>query len=401
METTLHSFTDLPKAPDVVCFSHLRWDFIHERPQHILGRFANYARIFYIEEPVVGDFGKGFLDVTVKDKNLWIIVPSLPKNLSEKDSNRLQRELLEVFFQVCNLKNYIFWYYRPSALEFSMKFKPLAVIYDCVDAQHTLKAWKSEENLFKKADLVFTSGMSLYEAKRKLHAEVYPFPNSIDVEFFAQSRKLLTQPFDQEKISGPRIGFFGIIDERIDTKLLKFIAESHPEWQIVMIGPIKRVERSLPKCPNIHYLGRKPYKELPYYLSGWNAALVPYVVNESTEFINPQKIPEYLAAGKFVISTPVKDVVRPYGEMGLVNVADDPAAFVAEIEKVLLVKDRSKWLSEVDIYLSLNSWNKTWEAMGGLIAGKIRNRISVKEPGRRIRILNDLRDYENLSSLPD
>jgi UDP-galactopyranose mutase len=278
------------------------------------------------------------------------------------------------------------------AIAFTRHLDPLVVIYDCMDelsafkgANPTLKAREAE--LFSSADLVFTGGVSLYEAKRNQHPNVYAFPSSIDRAHFAQCRdeKLRTsteQPADQVDIPHPRLGFFGVIDERMDIDLLGGIAEARPDWHLVIIGPVVKIDPALlPRHPNIHYLGGKSYKELPAYVAGWDVALLPFACNESTRFISPTKTPEYLAAGKPVVSTSIRDVVRPYGEEGLVRIADTVADFVAAAEAAMNQNPQeSGWLSQVDTFLAQTSWDSTWAQMMQLVEGVMSDRVSAAVP---------------------
>jgi UDP-galactopyranose mutase len=198
---------------------------------------------------------------------------------------------------------------------------------------------------------------------------VYAFPSSIDRAHFSQGRTALTEPEDQKSIPYPRLGFFGVIDERFDIELFDKIAAAKPDWHFVILGPVVKIDQaSLPQRENIHYLGSKSYKELPAYLSGWDVALLLFARNEATRFISPTKTPEYLAAGKPVVSTSIRDVVRPYGELGIVKVADEPDEFIGAIEEVLAAdRDRSDWLERVDKLLGTMSWDDTWSRMSQLI----------------------------------
>nr|WP_277876454.1 glycosyltransferase [Trichocoleus sp. FACHB-40] len=235
-----------------------------------------------------------------------------------------------------------------------------------------------EAELFSRADLVFTGGQSIYESKRNQHPNVYAFPSSIDKAHFAQCRDVernaTQEPADQVDIPHPRLGFFGVIDERMDIDLLGSIAEARPNWHLVIIGPVVKIDPEvLPRHPNIHYLGGKSYQELPAYIAGWDVALLPFAHNESTRFISPTKTPEYLAAGKPVVSTSIRDVVRPYGDMGLVHIADTVPDFVAAVETALNQSQDSEWLNKVDEFLADNSWDSTWGRMMQLVEGVISN----------------------------
>ncbi len=230
----------------------------------------------------------------------------------------------------------------------------------------------NEQKLIERADLVFTGGQSLYEAKKDRHKRVYAFPSSIDVEHFKAARTIKNEPDDQAKIPAPKFGFCGVIDERMDTVLLAEMADLRPDWQFVMIGPVVKIApEDLPRRSNIHYLGGKNYDELPAYLSGWNVALMPFAINESTKFISPTKTPEYLAAGKCVVSTAIRDVVRPYGELNLVSIASTAEEFVAAAEKILERGNSDEWRNRADEFLSKNSWDKTFAQMNELIAKQI------------------------------
>ncbi len=254
------------------------------------------------------------------------------------------------------------------ALKFSDHLSPDLTVYDCMDELSafqgaSLELVEQERRLFERADVVFAGGASLYASKRALHANVHLFPSSIDREHFMSARGPLTDPPDQTGIPHPRIGFFGVIDERLDRDLLKAVAVEHPDWQFVMIGPVVKIrENELPREANIHYLGQKEYVDLPAYLSGWDAAMLPFAQNASTRFISPTKTPEYLAAGKHVVATPIHDVVRPYGEMGLVHIAADAKEFGASIEACLNDRDEHR-LAKVDEFLSGMSWDKTFKEM--------------------------------------
>jgi UDP-galactopyranose mutase len=256
------------------------------------------------------------------------------------------------------------------ALSFTGHLAPRAVVYDCMDELSAFKGAPSimrerESELLSCADVVFTGGQSLYEAKRNQHPNIHPIPSSIDAPHFAQARNPAEDPEDQADIPHPRLGYFGVIDERMDTGLLSRIAEARIDWHLVMIGPIVKIDPAdLPRHPNIHYLGGKDYKQLPDYLAGWDVALLPFAINDSTRFISPTKTPEYLAAGKPVVSTPIRDVVRPYGKMNLVSIAEGHSDFIKAIETILKEGTGSPgWLARVDEHLSQNSWDKTWLRM--------------------------------------
>jgi glycosyltransferase involved in cell wall biosynthesis len=353
---------------NILCFSHLRWDFVFQRPQHLLTRFSKIFNIYYFEEPIFENIPKAYLLKSVREENLWVLKPHLPEGLNHTEILNAQEDLVKQFLNKENLNDYAFWYYTPMALEFSRSFEPSVVVYDCMDelsafkfAPPTIK--QLEKELFRKSDVVFTGGHSLYEAKQHQHPNIFPFPSSIDKNHFGKARTYKKSPKDQLDIGNPRIGFFGVIDERFDLELIRIIAESRPEWQLVLIGPVVKIDpATLPQADNIHYLGSKAYLELPEYLSGWDVALIPFLINESTQFISPTKTPEYLAAGIPVVSSPIKDVIRPYGDQKLVHIASSPAEFIAAIDHELTAEKQS-WLAAVDEHLLQNSWDLTCSRM--------------------------------------
>ncbi len=357
--------------PDLICLSHLRWDFVYQRPQHLLSRFAKGRRVFFVEEPVFGEV-QPRLEISPRGDGLHVVVPRLPHGLGAEEAEAAQRRLIDQLFEGRGIKEHVLWYYTPMALGWTRHLKPLATVYDCMDELSAFKGAppalrEREAELFRRADLVFTGGQSLYEAKRDQHPSVYAFPSSIDAPHFASARSVSHDPADQAAIARPRLGFFGVIDERMDIELLDAVAEMRPDWQIVLIGPVVKIEESeLPRRANIHYLGGKTYEELPSYLAGWDVALLPFARNDSTRFISPTKTPEYLAAGKPVVSTSIRDVVRPYGEAGLVRIADTPREFVKAVGGAL-VEDTAARMGAVDTFLSHTSWDRTWGRMSELI----------------------------------
>jgi UDP-galactopyranose mutase len=361
------------EKPDLICFSHLRWDFVFQRPQHLLKRAAMDRRVFFVEEPIFDD-GTMRLDISEREGGVQVVVPHLPNGLcSQVAHNAVLRDLVLHLIQSRDVVDYVLWYYTPMALSFSSDLDPQAVVYDCMDELSAFKnappALRSyEEKLFERADLVFTGGRSLYAVKQTQHNCVHCFPSSIDRDHFMEARTITEERADQKEISHPRLGFFGVIDERFDVELLDAIAQARPDWNFVLIGPVVKIDPDmLPKHKNIHYLGSKSYQDLPKYVAGWDVALLLFADNESTRFISPTKTPEYLAAGKPVVSTPITDVVQPYGEMQLVEIAQGPDEFIAAIERVLSQESRADWLKRVDEFLSLTSWDDTWFQMSELI----------------------------------
>jgi len=370
-----------PQPTNLICFSHLRWNFVFQRPQHLMSRFARDMRVIYWEEPVdIGPKETAYLKVREADdaRGVIVVVPHLPQGMPDDAREAALSRLLDA--HVAALRgSLVTWYYTPMMLPFSRHLDADVTVFDAMDELSKFrfappKLLELEQELIDKADLVFTGGTSLFEAKKDRHPDVHCFPSSVDRTHFAKARSRLFDPADQEDLPKPRLGFFGVIDERFDAELLDRLAAMRPDWTFVMVGPVVKIsEDDLPKRPNIHYLGGKTYAELPAYLSGWDVALMPFAMNESTEFISPTKTPEYLAGGKPVVSTPVRDVVRHYGHLEGVKIAATADEFVAACEDALELARNPEggWLAEADLMLSATSWDTTQARMAGLIAQRL------------------------------
>jgi glycosyltransferase involved in cell wall biosynthesis len=368
-----HTFLPITRRTDfdVVCFSHLRWDFVFQRPQHLMTRFAFGRRLFFIEEPVFHD-GIDQLEISERGGGVMVCLPRIAHGTPKEEVTGVISDQVQKLLADQDSDRYIAWFYTPMMLDIAVGLDPLATIYDCMDELSGFRGappelCERERLLMEKADLVFTGGHSLYEAKRSRHHSVHAFPSSVEVSHFGRALEINDDPSDQELIPHPRIGFAGVIDERLDIDLLGKMAELRPDWQFVMIGPVVKIsEDDLPRRTNIHYLGMKAYDQLPGYLAGWDVAIMPFALNESTKYISPTKTPEYLAAGLPVVSTPITDVVRPYGEMGLVHIASTAEEFVAGIDAAMQ-EDAYLRMQQVNGFLSENSWDRTFEAMSSLI----------------------------------
>jgi len=379
-----------PSAPDpqpvnLICFSHLRWNFVFQRPQHLMSRFAREMTVVYWEEPIeIGPKETAYLQVREAEDvtNVRVVVPHLPQGMPEDAREAALSRLLDA--HVASLGGrLITWYYTPMMLPFSRHIEADVTVFDAMDELSKFrfapaKLLELEQELIDRADVVFTGGSSLYEAKKNRHDNVHCFPSSVDRAHFAKARSRLFDPADQEDLPKPRFGFYGVIDERFDIDLLNRVAEIRPDWTFVMVGPVVKIsEDELPRRPNICYLGGKTYEQLPAYLAGWDVALMPFAMNESTEFISPTKTPEYLAGGKPVVSTPVKDVVRHYGKLEGVHIAATAEEFVAACDKALEQSHNpeSGWLAEADVMLSATSWDTVQARMSGLIAEVLGERV--------------------------
>jgi glycosyltransferase involved in cell wall biosynthesis len=354
----------------IVALSHLRWDFVYQRPQH------------------KRDVTTPFMEMREDSSGVTIAVPRLSASSTVSDL----RLLLDQLLARESIQNLVLWYYTPMALSFSDHLRPCAVVYDCMDelsafagAPPELPA--AETALLERADLVLTGGHSLYAAKQRLHQNVHEFPSGVDVEHFAAAQRIHEDPADQSAIPKPRIGFFGVLDERLDRALLGTVAAQAPGWAFVLIGPVTKISSNdLPRARNIYYLGPKSYDDLPRYIAGWDVAMMPFALNAATQYISPTKTPEYLAAGKPVVSTPIADVVRTYGDIGLLHIADTAERFVDGIRDALCEPTVER-LGRVQSMLSTQSWDGIWSRISerlraaiierhlrsGLVAGAIQS----------------------------
>lgn len=364
-----------PEKQLLLCFSHLRWEFVWQRPQHLMSRFSRDYTVLFVEECLHCPADEApRIDVRRCPRSAVLVAtPFIPAGLSPDAEVALLRELLDREL-LQHPRPAVRWYYTPMMLPFSQHVAADCVVYDCMDELANFKGappelLELETELIASADLVFTGGYSLYEAKRHRHPATHPFPSAVDVAHFAQARQWTGEPADQACLAGRRLGFFGVIDERMDLALLAELADARREWSIVVIGPVVKIsEAELPRRANIHYLGPKSYDELPAYLAGWDAALMPFAINDATRFISPTKTPEYLAAGRPVVSTPIIDVVRHYGAAAAVRIAEGPTEFVAACdEAVALAHEGGAWEEEVATLLAGMSWDRTQAAMAELI----------------------------------
>ncbi|MBV4551360.1 glycosyltransferase family 1 protein [Pseudomonas sp. SWRI102] len=356
--------------PTLLCLSHLRWGFVYQRPQHVMSRLAKDYDVLFFEEPIFEGRQSAHLETYAVAEGVTVLVPRLPEALDETQVIDAQRELLDAWLAEHWPNELMLWYLTPMSQAFTDHLEPNVVIFDCMDELSAFKfappaLVEMERRLMVKADVVFTGGYSLWEAKRQHHDNVHAMPSSVDIAHFGAARQPIPDPADQADISHPRLGFFGVIDERFDIELVGELAALRPDWNIVLIGPVVKIDpQTLPRLSNIHYLGARQYDELPAYLAGWDVALMPFALNESTRFISPTKTPEYLAGGCPVVSTPIRDVVNGYGESGVVAIADSPQGFIDAIQAALDLRTQPGVIAQyADKALDGMSWDKTCAQM--------------------------------------
>ena len=361
---------------DIVCFSHLRWDFVFQRPNHLMAHAARSNRVLFIEEPVQG----ARAGLTCTDRHgVTVVTPELPDDLGAEDSDIVLRSLVRRLLSDRGISEPVLWYWTPMALSWSDGLPASSVVYDCMDELAAFRGAPAgllalEQRLLDKADLVFTGGTQLYRSKRERHPSVHRFASSVDRAHFGAARIATDDPADQATIPAPRVGWFGVIDERFDRQLVLDLAAARPDWQLVLLGPVAKIDASdVPSGPNIHWLGAKGYPDLPAYLHGWDVGIMPFAINDATRYISPTKTPEYLAAGLPVVSTPITDVVHPYADAGLVSIAADASGFVTAIDRLLTI-DRAEHVRRADAFLAFDSWEQTWAGMATLIDDAVAQR---------------------------
>jgi UDP-galactopyranose mutase len=372
--------------PPLVVFSHLRWDFVYQRPQHLLSRLAESRRVVFIEEPIYNEAVQPHWEITSPSPNVSVCRPHVSVGGPGFNDEQLPvlKNLVANLFDELEIGDYALWLYTPMALPLarSLPREPLAVAYDCMDELSAFnfappRLIEHEESLMKWADVVFTGGPSLYKAKKGKHANLHCFPSSVDVGHFRRA-KSTPEAADQSHLPHPRLGWFGVIDERMDLAILDALAQAHPEWQIVMIGPVVKIDpATLPQHPNLHYMGPHPYGDLPSYLAGWDVCIQPFARNESTRFISPTKTLEYMAADLPIVSTPITDVAEPYSH--IVYLGATPQEFVAACEQAMSETPEQKRtrIERGKQVLASTSWDTTSAAIEALIQKEIAERSPV------------------------
>lgn len=354
---------DAKRKPVLLCLSHLRWQFVLQRPQHLMTRFAERYTVIFWEEATEQP-GAPMLDVIHDSSGVIVATPRLLHGLDAAERQRLTAGMLEEMIAERGGEVAVRWFYTPMMLPLARNIASAVTVFDCMDelsafrfAPAELPALEAE--LLKLADVVFTGGYSLYEAKRAQHDDIHPFPSSVDRAHFERARSVARAD------GSPLFGFYGVIDERLDLDLVAALADARPDYRFEFVGPVVKIDPAdLPRRANIAYPGGQAYADLPLSLGRWDVALMPFALNESTRFISPTKTPEYLAGGKPVVSTAIVDVERHYGDLNGVEIAGGVDAFAEACDRALaLSRTPERWLPAVDRALASLSWDITQSAM--------------------------------------
>lgn len=351
---------------EMLVFSHLRWGFVYQRPQHLISRLSKSFKVLFIEEPIAfHEEERNTFDLEVINTQLHVLKPRCSEIAG----------IADILKQFLSRRHFpIGWFYSAAFSELLGDFEFERVIYDCMDELSLFRGAnpqlvRQEKFLLSEADFVFTGGKSLYEAKKEHHQQVFCFPSSVEREHFESVEQDLTLPADIEPIKKPIVGYFGVIDERINLELLHDVARLRPNVNFVMIGPLAKIEeQDLPREKNIHYLGMKNYKDLPAYIAAFNIAMMPFALNDATKFISPTKTLEYMAAGKPIISTAIKDVERDYRDC--ISIVNGPEEFSTAIDNLLDAKELKIGEKYKEI-LDSTSWDQTAMKMEKIIKRKV------------------------------
>jgi UDP-galactopyranose mutase len=377
----------------IVAFSHLRWNFVYQRPQHLLSRLAAKRPVLFIEEPELDPGGPVRWERSNPQPNVTVLRPRTPIGAPgfHADQIALLKPLIADLASELGDSSLLAWLYTPMALPLAQELEPDAMVYDCMDELSLFlgappELLSREAALLECADVMFTGGPSLYRAKQSRHHNVHCFPSSVDAAHFGRARPEARgepEADDQAAIPHPRLGFYGVIDERLDLALIDAIAAARPEWQIVLVGPVIKIDpATLPWRPNIHYFGQRSYQNLPGYLAGWDVCLLPFARNDSTRFISPTKTLEYMAAELPIVSTPITDVAEPYGD--IVYLGGTHEEFLAACDAALAADagERDRRATLMRKVLSGTSWDVTVSAMENLLAAAIQKTLHVNLSSR-------------------
>ena len=379
----------MPPQYSIVAFSHLRWNFVYQRPQHLLSRLAAKRPVFFVEEPEFHPNEAPQWERSMPQPNLTVLRPWTPVKAPGFQAEQLEalEPLIADLVRELEGRTLVAWLYTPMALPLVPPLAPAVTVYDCMDELSLFlgappELLTREAALLETADLMFTGGPSLFRAKQARHPNVHCFASSVDAAHFRTARPGdstgTLEAQDQVALPHPRLGFYGVIDERLDLPLLEYVAEARPEWQIVLVGPVVKIDPgTLPRRENIHYFGQRSYDELPRYLKGWDVCLLPFARNDSTRFISPTKTLEYMAAELPIVSTPITDVAEPYSD--IVYLGASPEEFLAACEEALnsSESERVRRVGRMRQILAGTSWDVTVSAMEKLLADALARKATV------------------------
>lgn len=367
----------------LICISHLRWDFVWQRPQHILSRLAKQQPILFVEEPITSlDADAPHLQILSPEEtgtpNVTVVRLIQPVDAhrwighGDPLTQATYARLLQQHLAHDRTRDRVLWLYTPMAVDFVDAIPHQLLVFDVMDQLAKFKGAPAElvekdKQALHRADIVLTGGVSLYRDKRRYNPNTHLFPSGVEVEHFsrAASPNLFSCPPEFRELTGPILGYFGVIDERMDLGLIEQVANARPDWNIVLIGPVVKIDpQDLPQAPNLHYLGMRNYNQLPAYLAYFDVGLIPFALNEATQYLSPTKTLEYMAAHKPIISTPIHDVVELYGEV--VRVGATPESFAQGIDAALCSDPNAQYAQRMAL-LKLNTWDHITDSITSVL----------------------------------
>ncbi|MBX3728013.1 MAG: glycosyltransferase [Candidatus Sumerlaeia bacterium] len=337
----------MPEPLHIVCLSNLAWERrLFQRPQQLMTRFAAAGdRVLYVARWSSRRWLRAPADertVPFAPTGLARNIPYFPLSGRVGFMNGLSIRLAVAharrFLRAAPAGRRVLWFQNPDYEEAARALDHDLLVFDCMDPFVAFEAtapWVAEKDrrVVARADLLFTGGRSLQRQREGTHQAVHCFPSGIDFDHFARGAQPGELPADLAPLPRPVLGYFGAVDERIDWDLIGALCRARPQWSVVFLGPLIGLPAAPIAEPNFHHLGPKAYDLLPDYLRGFDVALIPWKVNELTRFMSPTKTPEYLAAGRPVVSTPIPDVEADYGDE--VHIAADASGFVAACDRAL------------------------------------------------------------------
>jgi glycosyltransferase involved in cell wall biosynthesis len=292
----------------------------------------------------VRDFARGPIEAA---PNLFVYTPIVvpfPHLPGAAAINQgILRSTLAALRRRLGMQEYQLWSFLPTAQPYlGMPGEQLAVYYCTDEWSHFShvdgqRIARMERDLCRQVDVVFTTARSLWNHKKNYNPQTHLALHGVDHQHFARALDEETPlPDDLRDCEGPVIGFFGLVHDWIDLRLLAHVALRRPDWTVAVIGKANVDLAPLERLPNVRLLGRRPYEELPRYCKAFSVGVMPFVVNELTRNVNPIKMREYLSAGLPVVSTDLPEA-RGYSES--VRVAHAPDDFVAACEEVIATDD--------------------------------------------------------------
>jgi glycosyltransferase involved in cell wall biosynthesis len=347
-------FTSVPQRGDtpsdfpIIVHSHLGWDWVWQRPQQFHSRLSKTHPVLFVEGPIPSEEVEKSR-VTLREisdyPNIVVLQMVVPASRFRTDGAWVDTERRRLVQTVLegplgrSFENPVQWFYDPMAVTaFLGHMDESAVVYDCMDELSQFKGAprelvRRERELLNAADVVFAGGPKMARSKARFNSNCHSYGCGVDIKHFGKARHAATKvPQDVAQLSGPVLGYIGVVDERLDYDLLANLADHNPAWSIAIVGPHTKVDPAdFPKRDNLHFLGGRDYSQLPAYAKAFDVCMMPFAKNEATEYINPTKALEYMATGRPIVSTDVEDVVLQFSDVVEIAVTHDE--FIAGCER--------------------------------------------------------------------